>query len=265
MTEMAPVAPGLQCKRPGAAKAWVFTWNNPPDDWKQQLQDAKDHWQSWSWGEETAPTTGTFHIQGYVETRNKSRWTQFGLPKTIHWEPARGSRKRNQEYTQKGENIDASSDMKKIRVLEQLDPWMEEILAICESEPDFRSIYWIWEPKGKCGKSAFAKYLCYKKQAMICDGSPADMKHQIASSKIKPGIVIFDVPRSKFQHGVAYQGLEQIKNGCFASSKYESSMVLFDSPHVLVFANEPPEQHQMSADRWKIAQLHEGRLHWETN
>ena len=49
--------------------------------------------------------------------------------------------------------------------------------------------------------------------------------------------------------------MEAIKNGCFFSGKYESGMVRFNSPHILVFANEPPERTKLSQDRWCVFAL----------
>lgn len=60
------------------AHAWVFTWNNPPPEWKVTLE--------WIWRSgyasyimgctEIAPTTGTKHIQGFAYFTKRVRLTQ---------------------------------------------------------------------------------------------------------------------------------------------------------------------------------------------
>jgi len=49
--------------------------------------------------------------------------------------------------------------------------------------------------------------------------------------------------------------LESIKNGLFFSGKYESTQVVMNSPHLIIFANEPPDKSKMSADRWHIVRI----------
>lgn len=69
-----------------------------------------------------------------------------------------------------------------------------------------------------------------------------------------PKIIIIDIPRYNMDY-ISYGGMEEIKNGCFFSSKYEGGMVLMNSPHVIVFANQPPDEGMMSKDRWKVKLL----------
>ena len=39
---------------------------------------------------------------------------------------------------------------------------------------------------------------------------------------------------------ISWSGLEDVKNGCFASTKYECEMVIMNSPHLLWFADFEP-------------------------
>lgn len=70
-------------------RGWCFTWNNYPHDFEDYVKD----WSSVQYliaGRETAPDTGTPHLQGYVYFANPR--TLKGLKRlhsTIHWEPAR--------------------------------------------------------------------------------------------------------------------------------------------------------------------------------
>ncbi len=123
-----------------------------------------------------------------------------------------------------------------------------------------RFINWFWESKGAWGKSHLAKYMAQQMGAYVVSGKNLDVLSTIATIVKKDGgcppIIIFDVPRVNEGH-VSYQAMEGIKNGIFYSGKYEGSMVIFNSPHVIVFANLPPDQSKLSSDRWKITNLRE--------
>jgi hypothetical protein len=60
-------------------------------------------------------------------------------------------------------------------------------------------------------------------------------------------LVICDVPRAAGNF-VNYGALEQVKNGLFFSSKYESEMAVFNPPHVICFANSKPKE----MARWRL-------------
>lgn len=263
----APVdEPPAKRARGNGAKSWVFTWNNYPDKYQIQLFEAaaKPGIKAYSWGEEIGEQ-GTRHIQGYLETQFKVRWNWFGLPPEIHWAPARGSRQHNTTYTQKdGTNVVYSANMappEPLRFITELRPWQDELENLIKQQPDDRTIHWIWENIGGIGKSALVKRWAHLYGAQVCAGKAADMKYQLTETDPKPRIVIFDVPRSSFQY-ISYQGMEEIKNGCFASTKFKSTMVLYNPPHVIVFANEPPDRERLSADRWRVGHITAEGLQW---
>lgn len=64
--------------------------------------------------------------------------------------------------------------------------WEFEILKLIETRPDYRALYWYWEPIGGVGKTSFAKYLCVKHNAIMVGGGAADMKYALAGYKVKP-------------------------------------------------------------------------------
>jgi hypothetical protein len=72
-----------------------------------------------------------------------------------------------------------------------------------------------------------------------------------------PSIVFLDIPREKADY-ISYQSIEGLKNGIGFSAKYESSMLLFPSMHVVVFANFSPSDRdlaKLSSDRWVITEI----------
>ncbi len=68
--------------------------------------------------------------------------------------------------------------------------------------------------------------------------------------------MVIDIPRAN-EGNVSYQAIEDLKNGALFSTKYESGMCVFNSPHVVVFANMAPDLNKLSADRWNIIHLHD--------
>lgn len=64
----------------------------------------------------------------------------------------------------------------------------------------------------------------------------------------RQSIVIFNLTRSMQEH-FNYEAMEAIKNGIFFRSKYASTQKVYPIPYVVVFANWPPDEAKLSADR----------------
>lgn len=250
-------------KRCTMAKRWCFTWNNYPKEWQTYVAGASKHVDEYIIGQEVGGESHIPHLQGYLELKRKLRPIEtLKWPKEVHWEIARGTRDQNVAYCSKEGKYIATANCtppEPLKLITEFRPWQQVVVDLCQTEPDERSIYWFWEPVGNVGKSKLCKYLCAKLGAIICAGKAADMKHQIAETMKNgraPKVVIFDIPRSNIDY-ISYTGIEEIKNGCFASQKYESGMVIMNCPHVICFANEMPEVAKMSADRWRIHNIND--------
>ena len=248
--------------RIAASKKWCFTYNNYKEEDIETngsvISGLKDKCAILIIGKETGDS-GTPHLQGYCEFKNKVRPLEMKLGHgKIHWEKARGSREENEQYCSKENVLIKYGFPKDIKIIQSLLPWQQDILNLIETEPDDRAIHWYYDYKGGIGKSLLVKLLCYKYGAVMCSGKSADMKYMIIKYYEKhtkyPETVIFDVPRS-IKDYLSYAGIEEIKNGCFASSKYECDMVIMNTPHVIIFANELPEVDKLSRDRWRIHNL----------
>ena len=146
---------------------------------------------------------------------------------------------------------------KPIKIISNLYDWQKNIEELCMSEPDDRKIHWFWEEKGNIGKSAFIKYMVVKHNILYCGGG----KHQDIMNLVfnqdmdKSNVVMFDIPRAHEGH-ISYASLECIKNGLVCNTKYETGVKVFNSPHLIVFANFPPnDESKLSDDRWVIKEL----------
>ena len=107
------------------------------------------------------------------------------------------------------------------------------------------------------GKTAFLKYLVMNGGCLLVSGGCKDVKCQIAELKENcqepPNVIAWNLPYAQ-KNSMSYQGLEAVKDGIFASSKYKGGMVMYPSPVVIVFANFMPDFEKIpdSAGRYKI-------------
>ena len=129
--------------------------------------------------------------------------------------------------------------------------WQTQIINEINRPADSRRVTWIWENQGGVGKTWLAKYICAKHNAArFTNGRTCD----IAFAYNGEPVVVFDLSRTVEGH-VNYSVMEELKNGMLFSTKYVSTQKVFASPHILVFANWPPNRGAMSADRWDVREL----------
>lgn len=201
---------------------------------------------------------GTPHLQGYFEAKGRIRPIEkLKLPFKPHFEVAKGNREQNVKYCRKEGRVHTNMRMPRPLPVITLSGWQLEAAKRLDIEPDNRSVFWYWSKEGARGKSTMARWLV-RKNALICSGTPADMKFMIVKYFEREGVypddVIFDIPRAKTHLSTKeYTGMEEIKNGVFASTKYECTPVEMPYARMWVFANFPPnaEREDMSADRFQ--------------
>lgn len=141
----------------------------------------------------------------------------------------------------------------------QLKSWQIYLIELLKTPCDEndRRIHWFWESNGNVGKSTFTKHLMMTYNAVMVTGKSNDVKFIIAKyvEKKDLDVVIFDVPRVNEGH-ISYSALEEIKNGCLCSGKYEGCSVLFNKPHVIIFSNQEPANYEyLSADKWHVMNI----------
>jgi hypothetical protein len=252
---------------PKKARNWVFTWNNYPEFWFQMLIDSIGNKDIRYIMQPEIGESGTPHIQGYIEFPNpRSLGGLKKLSSKIHWEISRNC-EASINYCKKvgskagicRSNVTSWKPVEPFLV--ELRPWQQRIVEIVKNPADKfdRSIHWFWETKGGSGKTSLAKHLCtiYPGLIQYVSGGAKDMKFAIAKH-VNAGhelrACIMNLTRTVEDH-VSYQGIEELKDGIFFSSKYESGMCMYPTPHVIIFANFLPNEESMSKDRWRITEL----------
>lgn len=131
-------------------------------------------------------------------------------------------------------------------------PWQQELLDILHEpkEANDRRVHWWWESTGNTGKSTLASYLVRNKSALKAANKTVDTAYMWNGSPI----VLFDFSRSMEDH-VNFDLIEQMCSGIVVSTKYQSSMKTYKSPHVVIFANFEPDKTKLSEDRWAIKEI----------
>ena len=252
---------------------WFFTLNNYTLEQIEQIEQVFCHECKWYLFQEETGESGTPHLQGCVCLIKKQRMSQLKIwEPQIHWEPTHNVKASIVYCTKMASrtgkiysyNVKLPQIEKPLKLLKEEDfyPWQRHIFKSINEEPSDRKIIWIWETIGNVGKSSFAKLLCARHSALICSGKGADCKYNIVKyhqkNGVYPELIIFDIPRSNLGY-VSWTAIEEIKNGLFCSSKYESDMVIMNSPHVICFANDEPDYDKVSLDRWEVYEIFDNK------
>nr|WAE42994.1 MAG: replication associated protein [Cressdnaviricota sp.] len=254
--ETSPKSQQIQCKN------ICITINNHTLEQKSKLLDFfKTNCDKYIAGEEIG-NEGTHHIQGAFVLTKKDRFSSIfkRLGFNCHLEKMKGNWKQQISYCSKENKVFANysidSDDQPLDCLkeEQLFNWQKDILTLIKTKPNNRTINWFWEDTGNVGKTEFTRYLGINHNACIIQkGKYADiMNHVFMTKNIQ--IFIVDIPRC-VGNKVSYDALESIKSGIIFNSKYETGQKFINSPHIIVFSNEPPDESRLSADRWNIVNI----------
>lgn len=255
-------SPQPQPKQPPSRKNHFFTYNNYKDEEIDVIVSILKKFAYKGKIQSEIGDNGTPHLQGMIWCSKPHRDTEFKLPKRIHWEKLKDEgNKRNycaKEDTHDGKFRTEWGFPKPLRILkeEEFFDWEHTVNNYIKMEPDDREILWVWSQSGGVGKSTFCKYLIYQYNAILCSkGAYSDMMNILYNANMDiTNLVIFDLPRNN-GNKISYSALESIKNGIICNTKYETGSKLFNPPHILVFANAPPDRMAMSADRFKELEL----------
>lgn len=255
-----------KAKQPPSRKNHFFTYNNYDPN---EIDDIVKTLKKYSWRgkiqSEVGEETGTPHLQGMIWCYEKHRDTEFKLNKKIHWR-ALLDYDNKADYCGKDKTHDGFFRTswgfpKPIKILDKKKfyDWQVQINNYVLTEPDDRTIIWIYSREGRMGKSTFCKYLAHTYNAVICGkGNYSDIMNIMFNANMdKTNLVVFDLPRNN-GNKISYSALESIKNGLICNTKYETGNKLFDPPHIIIFANQEPEWDSMSTDRFKVLRVDDG-------
>jgi len=265
-------------KRGPLGDRWLFTFNNYSEsdlDRLDQILRDNENVLNGCYGLELAPTTGTAHVQGYIEFVKRKRPTEMKVfDRRIHWgdgpdeEFIRTKGKKgssggrpckkhctqimNMEYCSKTRDVDdvpnevfkmfQCSMPRPLRLITEgmFFGWQRELVDIFKDDAAWncRTIYWIYG-EFNIGKTQFVKYLCAKHGGYILDGE----KRHVLSKAYKSDSRLYIMPLACGDNKISYRAIEQIKDGCFAASFGTecNGMCIRNAPHILITGNLPPD------------------------
>lgn len=262
MTENVPNVPAGDGNTKSPAYRYCFTFNNHvPEDIPILEHMLKEHCKKFLFQEEKGEETGTIHLQGAIWLKSKKRldWLKKNINSRIHWEQMRNEAA-SIEYCKKAETaagVKVSFGFPRpIEVITELRPWQKDLETyLTTTKPDNRKIIWYSDDKGGMGKTAFVRYMInkYGSRVMFVRGAKtSDVMNMVFNHELKDMDICFlDVPRESAGI-VSYTALECIKDGLIVNTKYETGYKIFNSPHLVVFANQEPDRARLSEDRWDV-------------
>lgn len=235
-------------------KKWCFTFNNYHINHIEMIKSALEKLCVKFVFQQEIGLNGTPHLQGAIWLKKKARWTEFKLPKEIHWEPMRNE-DASEAYCQKSETSVGEpiiygfpKPKKPLKLIKNLFKWQESIEKTLLIEPDSRTINWLFDPVGNIGKTEFIKYLYNKLNGKIIVATAGDCKdiaclfaktiEKNPEFDINDDIsFILNLPKNQNPDRISYTMLESIKDGMITNLKYETDTLIFNRPHIWVFAN----------------------------
>lgn len=240
---------------------WSLTWNNYPMETMEIIFPILRSECDWFIIQEELGESKTPHLQGCLKLKKKKRLTELKkIHGCIHWEVTQKIHA-SAYYCSNAEKRHGKIwthhfDIPDI-IENNFEPygWQLEIVDLIKEKPHPRMINWFWSYCGGVGKSEMALWLYDFKSALVCMGKSSDIFHLLSKEKNRRQIIVFDITKDKMEF-FQYSTLESIKNGYVMSGKYDSSAVRFNRPHIIVFANTPPDTTRMTEeDRWNIVEI----------
>jgi len=265
-------------KQPSPALKWCFTMFNYNDDHiKTFINLCVEQNLNYLFEKEICPDTGNPHLQGYIYTEI-DKFRPFTIFKKdlewISWRSCSGTHKSNVNYCTK--DFRKTGDLsllfsnfykppRKLKLLnpDHFYPWQKDLLTLSKTEPDDRSIIWIYDPITSKGKTSFTKYMFSNEGAVVfTGGTREDIACVLADSQengkdlnqITTMIFNFSMEQDK----ISYIALEQLKDGLITNTKYHSLTLSFNNPHLFIFSNFLPNCKSLNRKGvWNIKTINE--------
>lgn len=212
----------------------------------------------WVYGRETG-TGGYEHYQLRFEWLDKDNPDAFKIWKdwfySGHIEIAKGTD--SWDYEKKEGRYFAWDDNPG-KITQRYGPLrgtQREILQLLDRTNDREIVLWYDGGKGNVGKSWLAGALWERRLAYYCPpylNGVKEIVQYVASGYDQEPYIVIDLPRAMKWDKSLYAGIEAIKDGLIAESRYHAQTRNIRGVKVLVMSNTLPKLDKLSEDRWVI-------------
>lgn len=180
---------------------------------------------------------------------------------TCRWSPTSNENKNNYDYVTKDNTkiIDAVEINEKhyitrqVREMKVLLPFQKSIIDKLDNW-DTRYINYVYQKKGKVGKSRLCSYIRDYKLGKVLPTIFENGKDLMRIVMCVPTNrnYFFDMPKAMKKENLCgfYSAIEEIKNGYAWDDRYTFKEKTFDCPNIWIFSNQPPNLNWLSMDRW---------------
>lgn len=199
------------------------------------------------------------HVHIYLEYKSARKLKHFkNNLGDCKIEKAKGTHQEIYNYLVKDGKCEHNLRLEKpLKLIKNLYKWQQKVIDIINTEPDDRTVNWFWSDEGGKGKTQLCKLLAIKHNALIIGGRYGDIMNGLhnysETTDGYPSVVVMNLSRDNQK--VSYSGLESLKDGLCVNTKFKVGQHIFNSPHVLVFANVGPDTSRLSDDRWNIVKI----------
>ena len=141
--------------------------------------------------------------------------------------------------------------------LPELNGWQKELLPMLK--PTHRQIIWVTGEEGAEGKTWFQNYIeeyfgSKRVFRTSLDRNTEAIYHALSKRTLPLiDVFVFNLPRSFCRKlwDIPYTIFENLKDGRAISTKYDSKVLDFKTPNiVIIFSNDIAQWNRMSKDRW---------------
>lgn len=251
---------------------WVVQESEVEEERKALLSKLELKCSRWTFQLERGDESGKLHFQGKLSLKaartNVDAGKLLGVSvRAVHNDEATEFYVTKSATSEGGPWTD--KDMKKgkepwdLAVIKEWYPWQKSVFESLEKLDD-RVINVLFDETGGRGKSKVYKKAVWEDWAGLIPaiGDAKDIIQAVCSMGAKKAYII-DLPRSgesETHMRSIYKAIECIKNGVVMDFRYQFKQLIFGSPVIWIFTNQMPEMRMLSADRWRIWNIREGRL-----
>jgi len=248
-------------KQVSPAKKWCFVFNNYEEDDINKILSSISSKDLYCIGKEEAPTTGTKHLQGFIQFHEKCRpLSVIKFTDKIKWIKCKGSLEQNYEYCSKDKNfisnIPKPPEINPIITInkEEFNGFQEFVYNLFKEK--IFGIHWFYEIYGGIGKSNIVHWLIHnheKEILLLGQGKYADIINGIYNADMRyVKTIIIDLPRENTGY-ISLGAMEAILDMHVYNTKFEGGAKRFGRVNIIVMSNSYPRNaKKLSARKWNI-------------